>query len=98
MSEDNLENLPSIDDITGENSELPSIDDFIVEEPVTNRSNNPGEQGGFGGGAGQEEEEEDEEELKEEVNITNLTEVLRLISDVRGIFQIFLKLKLMMRN
>ena len=50
MSEDNLENLPSIDDITGDNSELPSIDDFIVEEPITNRSNDPGKQGGFGSG------------------------------------------------
>ena len=80
MSEDNLENLPSIDDITGDNSELPSIDDFIVEEPITNRSNDPGKQGGFGSGEGQEEEEE---ELEEEVSVTNLTEVLRLISDVR---------------
>ena len=59
MSEDNLENLPSIDDITGDNSELPSIDDFIVEEPITNRSNDPGKQGGFGSGEGQEEEEEE---------------------------------------
>ena len=84
MSDDNIENLPSIDDFfEEENSEgLPSIEEFITEEPIANRANDPGEQGGFGGGAGKE-EEEDEEELKEEVNITNLTEVLRLISDVR---------------
>ena len=81
--------LPSIDDFTEDNSELPSIDDlikeeelpsieeFVVEEP-TMRANDPGEQGGFGGGAGQEEGEEEEEEEAED-----LTEVLRLINDLR---------------
>ena len=84
------ENLPSIDDFTEDNSKLPSVDDiikeenlpsieeFVVEEP-TMRANDPGEQGGFGGGAGQEEEIEEEEEAEEE----DLTEVLRLINDLR---------------
>jgi hypothetical protein len=83
------ENLPSIDDFTEDNSKLPSVDDvikeenlpsieeFVVEEP-TMRANDPGEQGGFGGGAGQEEGEEEEEEEAED-----LTEVLRLINDLR---------------
>jgi hypothetical protein len=67
--------LPSVDDLIKE-EELPSIEEFVVEEP-TMRANDPGEQGGFGGGAGKEEEEEIEEEAED------LTEVLRLINDLR---------------
>ena len=100
MSDDNIENLPSIDDYLEESTDLPSVEEFIEEEPITMRANDPGEEGGFSsaGPHNPDEKEEEEEELEEEVSITNLTEVLRLISDVRGIFQIFLKLKLMMRN
>ena len=32
MSEDNIENLPSIDDYKDNSEELPSVDEFIVEE------------------------------------------------------------------
>ena len=40
MSDDNIENLPSINDFLERKSEeLPSIDDFIEKEPITNRSN-----------------------------------------------------------
>ena len=32
MSEDNIENLPSIEDYKDDSEELPSVDEFIVEE------------------------------------------------------------------
>ena len=32
MSEDNIENLPSIEDYKDNSEELPSVDEFIVEE------------------------------------------------------------------
>ena len=75
FAEDNS-NLPSAEDIIKE-EDLPSVEEFIVEEP-TMRANDPGEQGGFGGGAGKEEEEKEEEEEPED-----LTEVIRLINDLR---------------
>ena len=55
MSDDNIENLPSNNDFFEEKNpeELPSIEEFITEEPITNRSNDPGKQGGFGSGEGQ---------------------------------------------
>ena len=68
--------LPSIDDIIKE-EDLPSVEEFVVEEP-TMRANDPGEDGGFGGGANNTQEEEEEEEEAE-----NLTEVIRLINDLR---------------
>jgi hypothetical protein len=74
FAEDNGD-LPSIDDIIKEEN-LPSVEDFIVEEP-TMRANDPGEDGGFGGGANNTEDEEEEEEAED------LTEVLRLINDLR---------------
>ena len=65
FAEDNS-NLPSAEDIIKE-EDLPSVEEFIVEEP-TMRANDPGEQGGFGGGAGKEEEEKDPHlELYEDV-------------------------------
>ena len=83
--------LPSIDDFTEDPSELPSIDDiikeedlpsveeFMVEEP-TMRGNEPGKDGGFGGGANNNNEEE---EVEEEEEPEDLTEVIRLINDLR---------------
>ncbi len=71
------ENLPSIDDFTEDNSKLPSIDDIIKEE------NLPSVEEFI------EEEKEDiveekiEESVEEEVEAEDLTEVLRLINDVR---------------
>ena len=70
------ENLPSIDDFTEDNSKLPSIDDIIKEE------NLPSVEEFI------EEEKEDivEEKIEEsveEVEAEDLTEVLRLINDVR---------------
>ena len=32
MSEDNIENLPSIEDLNNNSEELPSVDEFISEE------------------------------------------------------------------
>ena len=70
------ENLPSIDDFTEDNSKLPSIDDIIKEE------NLPSVEEFI------EEEKEDivEEKIEEPVEeeeTGDLTEVLRLINDVR---------------
>ena len=48
--------MPSIDDIIKE-EDLPSVEEFVVEEP-TMRANDPGEDGGFGGGANNKQEEE----------------------------------------
>ena len=65
MSDDNLENLPSINDFLEESEVLPSVDEFIEEEK---------------------EEEILEETIEEpaiEAKAADLTEVLRLISDVR---------------
>ena len=69
MSEDNLENLPSIEDLIVE-SELPSVEDFIekekdeVEEII-------------------EEEGLEEEAIDDKISVESLGEILRLISDVR---------------
>ena len=69
MSEDNLENLPSIEDLIVE-SELPSVEEFIekekdeVEEII-------------------EEEGLEEEAIDDKISVESLGEILRLISDVR---------------
>ena len=69
MSEDNLENLPSIEDLIVV-SELPSVEDFIekekdeVEEII-------------------EEEGLEEEAIDDKISVESLGEILRLISDVR---------------
>ncbi len=78
FAEDNS-NLPSAEDIIKE-EDLPSVEEFIVEEP-TMRANDPGQEGGFGSEGPHDslEKEDEEEEGKEE----DLTEVLRLINDLR---------------
>ena len=69
MSEDNLENLPSIEDLV-EGMELPSVEEFIekekdeVEEIIK-------------------EEGLEEEALDDKISVESLGEILRLISDVR---------------
>ena len=69
MSEDNLENLPSIEDLV-EGSELPSVEEFIekkkdeVEEII-------------------EEVDIEEEAIDDKISVESLGEILRLISDVR---------------
>ena len=69
MSEDNLENLPSIEDLIVE-SELPSVEEFIekekdeVEEII-------------------EEVDIEEEAIDDKISVESLGEILRLISDVR---------------
>ena len=69
MSEDNLENLPSIEDLIVE-SELPSVEEFIekekdeVEEII-------------------EEIDIEEEAIDDKISVESLGEILRLISDVR---------------
>ena len=68
------ENLPSIDDFTEDNSELPSADDIIKEENLPSIEDFI------------EKEEEDivEEKIEEPVEqAEDLTEVIRLINDVR---------------
>ena len=68
------ENLPSIDDFTEDNSKLPSVDDIIKEE------NLPSVEDFI------EEEKEDigEEKIEEPVEeAADLTEIVRLINDVR---------------
>ena len=69
MSEDKLENLPSIEDLV-EGSELPSLEEFIekekdeVEEII-------------------EEVDIEEEAIDDKISVESLGEILRLISDVR---------------
>ena len=69
MSEDNLENLPSIEDLIVE-SELPSVEEFIekekdeVEEII-------------------EEVDIEEEAIDDKISVESLGEILRLISEVR---------------
>jgi len=74
FAEDNS-NLPSAEDIIKE-EDLPSVEEFIVEEP-TMRANDPGEEGGFGSQGSHDPQEEEEEEPED------LTEVIRLINDLR---------------
>ncbi len=69
FAEDNS-NLPSAEDIIKE-EDLPSVEEFIVEEP-TMRANDPGEEGGFGSQGSHDPQEEEEEEEPED-----LTEVIR---------------------
>ena len=59
FAEDNS-NLPSADDIIKEEN-LPSVEEFIVEEP-TMRANDPGQEGGFGSAGPHDPLEEEEEE------------------------------------
>jgi len=69
MSEDKLENLPSIEDLV-EGSELPSLEEFIekekdeIEEII-------------------EEVDIEEEVIDDKISVESLGEILRLISDVR---------------
>ena len=67
MSDDNLENLPSIEDLV-EGSELASVDEFIEKDEVEEII---------------EEEEIVEEPTDDKISVESLGEILRLISDVR---------------
>ena len=58
MSEDNIENLPSIEDLNNNSEELPSVDEFISEEKEL-----PSVQEFI--------QEEKEEDIKEEVKTDN---------------------------
>jgi len=73
MTEDN-KNLPSINDFTDSGEDLPSVEEFMVQENLPSVEDYI-----------ETEEEEIEEETTDESAETaeNLTEVLRLISDVR---------------
>ena len=79
MSEDNIEKLPSINDFQDSSEELPSVEEYLEEEIINELPS-------------VEEYIEKEEEIVEEkepeisvedAEVHDLTEVLRLISDVR---------------
>ncbi len=77
MSEDNIENLPSINDFQDNSDELPSVEEYLEEEVIN-------ELPSIDDYIEKEEEElveETEEEFAEE--LVDLTEVIRLVNDVR---------------
>ena len=89
MSEDNIENLPSIEDYKDKSDELPSVEDLITEQElpsveafIEEDTPRPEEEIADNFNIVEEVEEEKIEEKNEQPK-QNLTEVIRLINDVR---------------
>jgi hypothetical protein len=86
MSEDNIENLPSIEDYKDNSDELPSVEDLITEQELPSveafiEEDTPRPEEEIADNFNIVEEEKIEE--KKEEPKQNLTEVIRLINDVR---------------
>jgi hypothetical protein len=86
MSEDNIENLPSIEDYKDNSDELPSVEDLVTEQELPSveafiEEDTPRPEEEIADNFNIVEEEEIEE--KKEEPKQNLTEVIRLINDVR---------------
>ena len=86
MSEDNIENLPSIEDYKDNSDELPSVEDLITEKELPSveafiEEDTPRPEEEIADNFNIVEEEKIEE--KKEEPKQNLTEVIRLINDVR---------------
>tara|TARA_Y100000593_G_C4314958_1_gene340373 strand:- start:474 stop:4001 length:3528 start_codon:yes stop_codon:yes gene_type:complete len=77
MSEDNIENLPSVNDFQESSDGLPSVEEYLVEESIEEL---PSVEEYI-----QPEKEEIEEATEEEVaeDLVDLNEVIRLVNDVR---------------